>query len=159
MQFFHVNPFSASAVFLLWHCLVSPPALPPVVPNDNRTPAGTLSDGVLSLELRAAVGLWQPGGKSGPALTVQAFGHDAAPLSAPAPLIRVPEGTQIDVRVRNELSDSLRVFGLCDRAAACVPLDVPAGETPPAPLRQWTGRHLSLLGHHHRHAAAVQGGR
>ncbi len=129
MQFFHVNPFSVSAVFLLWHCLVSPPVLPPVVPNDNRTPAGTLSEGVLSLELRAAVGLWQPGGKTGPALTVQAFGHDSASLSAPAPLIRVPEGTQIDVRVRNELSDPLRVFGLCDRAAPCVPLDVPAGES------------------------------
>ena len=100
-----------------------------MVPNDNRTSAGTLRDGVLSLELRAAVGVWQPGAETGPTLTVQAFGQGSAPLSAPAPLIRVPEGTQIQVSVRNELSDPLRVSGLCDRAAACAPLDVPPGET------------------------------
>ena len=122
-----------------------PAAPPPVVANDNRTPAGTLVDGMLSLDLRASVGAWRPGSETDPPLTVQAFGHGAAPLSSPAPLIRVPEGTQIDVRIHNQLPDPMRVFGLCDRTAACVPIDVPAGETrrlrfasgPPGTYHYW----------------------
>jgi FtsP/CotA-like multicopper oxidase with cupredoxin domain len=102
----------------------------PVVANDNRMPAGTLANGVLSLELRAAVGVWRPGSEDGPALTVQAFGAGVAALSVPAPLIRIPEGTQVDVRVRNELPEPMRVFGFCDRGAAtCAALEVPGGET------------------------------
>ena len=103
-------------------------AVPAVVPNDNRTPAGRLAGGVLSVELRAAVGGWRPGGADGPSLTVQAFGETLGKLSSPAPMIRVAEGTQIEVTIHNELPDSLRVAGLCDRSASCAPLDVPAGE-------------------------------
>ncbi|MBA2305930.1 MAG: hypothetical protein H0W08_25330 [Acidobacteria bacterium] len=67
--------------------------------NDNRTAAGTLIDGVLSLELRAEAGVWRPAGQSGPAIRIVAFGEGAASLSAPAPLVRVAEGTEIAVRV------------------------------------------------------------
>ncbi len=118
---------------------------PPVVANDNRRPAGRLADGVLSLDLRGSVGVWRPGSETGPALTVQAFGEGSSPLTAPAPLIRVPEGTQIDVRIHNQLTDPMRVSGLCDRAAACAPIEVPAGETrrlrfasgPPGTYHYW----------------------
>jgi FtsP/CotA-like multicopper oxidase with cupredoxin domain len=42
----------------------------------------------------------------------------------------VPEGSEIAASVRNELPRPLRVHGLCERgAAACAPIDVPAGET------------------------------
>ena len=34
--------------------------LPPIENNDNRRPAGRLVDGVLTLDLRAGVGLWRP---------------------------------------------------------------------------------------------------
>ena len=108
----------------------TPLSMPGVVANDNRRPAGTLADGVLTLELRAASGLWQPQGASGPALRVQAFGEEGQSLSTPAPLIRVPEGTEIAVSIRNELPDGLRVHGLCERGvAACAPIPVAPGET------------------------------
>ena len=104
-------------------------ALPPVAANDNRRAAGALDDGVLTLNLRVAAGLWQPEREAGPSLRIEAFGEGASPLTVPAPLIRVPEGTEIAARVRNELSHAVRVHGLCERGgAACTPLDVPAGE-------------------------------
>jgi manganese oxidase len=120
--------------------------LPAVAINDNRRPAGTLANGRLTLALRANAGLWRPEGGAGPALTVEAFGEGASPLSAPAPLIRVPEGTEIAASVRNELAAPMRVHGLCERGAAtCAPLDVPAGETrhvrfntgPPGTYHYW----------------------
>jgi manganese oxidase len=102
--------------------------IPPVVANDNRRPAGALDQGVLTLALRAAAGQFRPEGDSGRALRVEAFGEGQSPLSSPAPLIRVPEGTEIRAAIRNELADVLRVNGLCDRGApTCAPIDVPAG--------------------------------
>ena len=105
-------------------------ALPLVATNDNRRAAGTRDGGVLTLNLRAAAGIWQPERDAGPSLRIEAFGEDAAPLTVPAPLVRVPEGTEIAARVRNELPHALRVYGLCERGGAtCAPLEVPAGET------------------------------
>jgi FtsP/CotA-like multicopper oxidase with cupredoxin domain len=103
--------------------------LPPIVTHDNREPAGSLADGVLTLELRAQLGVWHSEGDAGRALTVEAFGDGSSPPSAPAPLIRVPEGTEIAATVRNDLEYALRVFGLCDRSGSeCPPIDVPARE-------------------------------
>ncbi len=105
-------------------------ALPPVVINDNRKPAGVFENGTLTLRLRAGRGLWRPEGEAGPALTIEAFGEGTSPLMAPAPLIRVPQGTEILASVRNELTSTMRLFGFCERgAAACVPIDIPAGTT------------------------------
>ena len=111
--------------------IVPPEArLPAIAINDNRHPAGTLTNGTLRLDLRANAGLWRPEGDAGPALRVEAFGEGSSPLSVPAPLIRVPEDTEIAASVRNELSSAMRVHGLCERGgAACAPIDVPAGET------------------------------
>src|SRR5687767_127956 len=61
----------------------------PVHINDNRHPAGTVADGVLSVSLRAGLGLWRPEGQSGPELTIEAFGEDTGTLQVPAPLVRV----------------------------------------------------------------------
>jgi FtsP/CotA-like multicopper oxidase with cupredoxin domain len=141
----HVIPLLALAAILNGMPPSRSSTSEPVVANDNRTPAGTLADGVLSLELRAAIGSWRPGSATGPALTVQAFGDGSSPLTAPAPLIRVPQGTRIEVRVTNELPDAMRVFGLCDRAAACAPIEVPAGASrllrfgsgPPGTYHYW----------------------
>lgn len=99
-----------------------------VVPYDNTRAAGVVDDGTMTIRLRAASGLWRPEGAGGPALTVEAFGEEGASLTVPAPLIRVTEGTTIVVSVRNDLTASLRVHGLCahDRRP-CQPLDVPPG--------------------------------
>ena len=108
----------------------SPDTLPRIAINDNREPAGTLEGGVLVLKLRAAVGVWRPEGEDGPALEVEAFGDPSGLLQAPAPLIRVPEGTEIAVTLRNDLNRPLRVHGLCARdGSPCAPVDLPAAST------------------------------
>jgi FtsP/CotA-like multicopper oxidase with cupredoxin domain len=113
--------------------LTPPPAERPlteVVTNDNRTPSGSLAGGTLTLKLRAAEGVWRPEGPTGPALQVQAFGEGTSSLMVPAPLIRVPEGTEIVASVRNDVDAPLRVHGLCERRGApCAPLEVASGET------------------------------
>ena len=104
--------------------------LPAVAINDNRQAAGTLAGGTLTLTFRARVGVWRPEGAAGPALPIEAFGEGAAPLTIPAPLIRVSEGTEVAATVRNELTATMRVHGLCERSgAACAPLEIPGGET------------------------------
>ncbi len=98
----------------------------PVEINDNRTPAGSRAGDTLTLELRAGLGVWWPEGPSGPSLTVEAFGAGAAALQVPAPLIRVPEGTTILARVRNDLDQVLELHGLCARdGSPCANVAVP----------------------------------
>ena len=102
----------------------------PVVVNDNRRPAGTLEGGILTLTLRAGRGVWHPEGPAGPGLTIEALGETATPLTVPAPMIRVTEGTTIVASIRNDLDAALVVRGLCARdRSACAPMSVPAGET------------------------------
>jgi manganese oxidase len=97
-----------------------------VYPNDNRRSAGALEDGTLVLKLRAAVGFWRPEGEAGPALRIEAFGEESGPLTAPAPLIRVPAGTEVVASIRNDLDAPLRVHGLCARdGAPGAPIEVP----------------------------------
>ena len=93
---------------------------PSIAINDNRQPAGTLAGGVLTLDLRANYGAWQPDGERGPVLRIQAFGEGTSPLSIPAPLVRVPEGTEIAARIRNDLSDAMRVNGLCEQGGRII---------------------------------------
>ncbi|HEU5479623.1 MAG TPA: multicopper oxidase domain-containing protein, partial [Candidatus Tumulicola sp.] len=92
--------------------------MPAIQANENRVPAGTLSNGVLHLTLDARTGLWQPDGPSREVLVVQAFGEPGRPLQAPGPLVRVPAGTIVDATVRNELpGKTLAMHGLQDRPA------------------------------------------
>jgi FtsP/CotA-like multicopper oxidase with cupredoxin domain len=133
------QPFEECAVLLAdvarilliasgWLSLASAPP-PDVMPNDNRVGAGGIVDGVLTVELRAGIGVWRPEGMGGRAITIEAFGETNGRLTAPAPLIRVPEGTEIAASVRNDLPRLLRIHGLCEPGgAACPPLNVPPGE-------------------------------
>jgi FtsP/CotA-like multicopper oxidase with cupredoxin domain len=101
---------------------------PRIADNDNRQPAGELRGGTLFLALRAARGIWQPEGAAGPALAVDAFGEIGAPLTVPAPLVRVRQGVEIAASVRNDLDTPIRVHGLCARdGSPCAPMEVPAG--------------------------------
>ncbi len=87
-----------------------------IVANDNRAPAGTLKNGVLTLRLEAREGEWRPDRDSDPGLLVRAFAEEGRPLVVPGPLIRVPEGTEIHAFFRNALVDStLIVYGLSQR--------------------------------------------
>ncbi len=91
-------------------------ALPEITANDNRAPAGQLRGGVLTIELEARTGIWYPEEKEGPGLEVQAFAEEGKPPQIPGPLIRVPEGTEIHVRVRNSIANAtLEIHGLHTR--------------------------------------------
>lgn len=88
-----------------------------VQPNDNRVAAGTLRAGVLSLTLVARKAEWHPDGESAPGTPMLAFGEERGPARIPGPLVRAPAGTRADVAVRNDLPDSLRLYGLHDRTS------------------------------------------
>jgi hypothetical protein len=64
-----------------------------IATNDNRQPAGRLQNGVLTLQLELRRGTWHPEGEDGEAIPVYAFAEAGKPLQAPAPLIRVPQGS------------------------------------------------------------------
>ncbi len=88
-----------------------PQALPIATPNDNRTPAGMLRDGVLTIALDAKLVTWHPDGDSLPGLSVEAFAESGQRPTAPGPLVRVPAGTEIRASVRNSLDrDTLTFF-------------------------------------------------
>jgi manganese oxidase len=108
------------------------PEGPRVAPNDNRTRAGELRDGVLTASLVMTEGAWYPDGPEGCAIRVRAFAEEAAPgegtpgegtsggaatqeavlPQVPGPLIRVPVGTELRVTIRNALPDTQWVRGL-----------------------------------------------
>lgn len=91
---------------------------PQIVWNDNDRPAGRLEDGTLTLDLEVRRGLWHVLGNDEPAVSVLAFAEVGQPASIPAPLIRVPEGTRVEVSVTNPMDAPLEVEGLSGRATA-----------------------------------------
>ena len=100
--------------------------------NDNRQPAGTLRDGVLTLRLDARVAAWHPDGDSALGADVPAFAEDGGSPQIPGPLVRVPAGTRVVVTVRNSLpGDTVTVHGLHSRGvagAAPAPIRLAPGE-------------------------------
>src|SRR6185312_8303340 len=87
------------------------PSPPPIEANDNRRPAGTLHDGVLTVSLEARDGMWYPEGPNGMGLATAAFSETGRPLQNPGPLIRVPVGTQVRATVRNALAVPMTLVG------------------------------------------------
>jgi FtsP/CotA-like multicopper oxidase with cupredoxin domain len=93
--------------------------------NDNRAPAGTLRDGVLSIDLEVREVDWRPDGDANPGIVVRAFSERGKGASVPGPLIRVREGTTIHARVTNPLArGTLLVRGLSTRGGPAI-----AGDT------------------------------
>ena len=93
-----------------------------VMPNDNRAPAGTLRDGVLTLRIEARLASWHPDGDDAPGAIVPAFAEAGGPARIPGPLIRVPAGTEVVVVLRNRLDGAtLDVHGLGERIALASP--------------------------------------
>src|SRR3954471_21193602 len=117
---FLLTPVSLLAVGTA-HGQTQPSGTPPVamaVANDNRTPAGVLKDGVLTLHLVALVARWQPEGQGphDPVRIVQTFAEEGKAPQIPGPLVRVPEGTEIRMTVRNTLPGApLRIYGAMTR--------------------------------------------
>jgi len=105
-------------------------ALPPIVANQNHTPAGSLRDGVLSLQLEIAKGEWHPEAEDGIGLAVYAFGESGGALQNPGPLIRVPQGTQIQATLHNSLTIPITVHGLGEPGSDAVVKVAPGGTEP-----------------------------
>src|SRR5687767_7590190 len=94
----------------------NPPSGAPVVnANDNRTRAGTLENGVLTVRLVVQMSEWRPQAADGPGILVPAFAEEGKQPQIPAPLIRVPRGTRVRTMVRNALPDSIIVRGLAGK--------------------------------------------
>ena len=103
-----------------------------IVINDNRTAAGTLGDGALTVRLDARVGQWHPDTDTTPGVQVKAFAVEGGRLQIPGPLIRVTEGTEVRAVIRNSLSDPLVVHGLYTRPGAATveePPSIAPGQT------------------------------
>ncbi len=89
--------------------------LPAIAANDNRSSAGELRNGVLIIRLEVGEGQWHPESNAGLAIPIYAFGEAGRPLQNPGPLIRVPQGTQIQATVHNALPVGVTVHGLHER--------------------------------------------
>jgi FtsP/CotA-like multicopper oxidase with cupredoxin domain len=96
-------------------CSARAQSLPPIMANDNRTPGGTLRDGVLYLQLELRKGVWHPESDDGEAIPSYAFGEARKPLQVPAPAIRVPQGATIDITLNNSLTVPVTIHGLHQR--------------------------------------------
>ncbi len=81
-------------------------ALSRVVANDNRTPAGTLRNGVLTIELSVVMARWYPEAADGPFVDLPVFAEEGKAPTIPGPLVRAPKGTRLRLVVRNALGDS-----------------------------------------------------
>ena len=89
-----------------------------IVPNDNRTPAGTLKDGVLTLQLNLTKADWHPEANDGETIPAYAFAESNKPPQVPAPTIRVPQGTIIDITISSQLPVPVTLHGLHQRPGA-----------------------------------------
>ena len=89
--------------------------LPLIAVNDNRTPAGNLRNGVLTLQLELRKGDWHPEGEHGETIPVYAFGEAGKSLQIPSPTIRVPQGTTIDIALHSTLGVPATLHGFHQR--------------------------------------------
>jgi len=82
--------------------------------NDNRRPAGEFKNGTLYLELETRLGAWYLESREGKAIPVYAFAEAGKPLQLPGPLIRVPQGSMIEVKFNHAFTGSdLVLHGFC----------------------------------------------
>ncbi|HEX6053182.1 MAG TPA: hypothetical protein VFZ21_28135, partial [Gemmatimonadaceae bacterium] len=119
--------FPAPAVLLVAAALVQesvtppPPRLPLPRPvanapiahvNDNRHPAGTLSNGRLTLSLDVVESAFQAEGDHDPIVRALAFAETGKAPEIPGPLLRAPLGTVVHLTVRNRSDSAVMLGGL-----------------------------------------------
>ncbi len=97
--------------------------------NDNRTSAGSLKDGVLTIHLELTSGDWYPEADGGPNMRVDALAEEGKSPQVPGPLVRVPQGTEIRVTFRNLLPSAAIIHGMHPHPGdAKDVLQVPSGQ-------------------------------
>jgi len=122
--------FGVLSLIVAAQSLPSATPIPPrIAANSNRAAAGKLENGVLTLHLEMRQADWYPEADTGPSMKVYAFGEEGKPPQVPAPLIRVPQGTQIHVTLHNFLPTNAIVHGLHQHPGEIADVVlVPAGE-------------------------------
>lgn len=106
--------------------------IPEAAVNDNRTPAGILRNGVLSLHLEMRQAVWYPEENGKAHLIVSAFAEEGHTPQIPGPMVRVPEGTEIAASIRNLLDHTIYVHGLNQRTEISSASPFPSSPTDPA---------------------------
>jgi manganese oxidase len=129
-----VTPLVAAAIIAFAMTLPHPAhaAIQQVVaePNPNLAAAGKYEAGALHVSLELRMARWHPDGKHGTGLLIPVFAEAGKAPQVPAPLLRMPAGTEVVVTLRNSLKVSASVFGLHARPAdAALPIRLEAGET------------------------------
>ncbi len=82
-----------------------------IAANDNRRSAGTLKNGVLTVQLEARTGTWYPEGEHGVGTATAAWAEVGRPLENPGPVIRASVGTVVRASIHNALAKPLTVYG------------------------------------------------
>jgi FtsP/CotA-like multicopper oxidase with cupredoxin domain len=87
--------------------------------NDNRVPAGKLENNVLELNLEVVWSDFYPETRNHPGLRLVTIAEKGKAPTIPAPLIRVPTGTRIHVKLHNTLTDSTAtIYGFQKRPSS-----------------------------------------
>jgi len=97
---------------LLLTAIAAGETIPTASCNDNRTEAGTLTNGVLSVHLEARQAVWYPNEVGKAHLIVSAFAEEGHGPQIPGPLLRVPVGVEVSATIRNSLDHTIYVHGL-----------------------------------------------
>ncbi|HET7373861.1 MAG TPA: multicopper oxidase domain-containing protein [Gemmatimonadaceae bacterium] len=103
-------------------------APPVLVPNPNTAPAGSVRDGVLTIDLEATTARWHREGGAPSVKVTDAFAEPGRTPTIPGPLVRIPAGTELRFRVRNRLARSI-TFYVPTSIVADDSVVVPAGAT------------------------------
>ena len=120
----------AAAFVLLPAAATAQTRFPVSTANDNRTPAGTLANGVLALKLNVVRAMFHLDRDDDPGVDLLAIQEAGRAPSIPAPLIRVPAGTEIRTTIHNTLTDSsVLVSGLSGARTAKDTVRIQPGET------------------------------
>ena len=91
----------AAICFSAAFSLTAETTLPAISGNDNKTRAGHLDSGFLTLHLELRQGSWHPEAPEGRSIPAYSFAEEGRDLQTPGPLIRVPQGTELRVSLHN----------------------------------------------------------
>jgi FtsP/CotA-like multicopper oxidase with cupredoxin domain len=115
-------PTLSAALIATQAPLVAPPPrlpLPRPSPNairasvhSNHSPAGTRAAGSLTIALDVVESAWKPEGDTDPEVPILAFAERGKSPLVPGPMIRVPQGTEVRLTLRNSVDSAITVGGL-----------------------------------------------
>jgi FtsP/CotA-like multicopper oxidase with cupredoxin domain len=116
-----LTPLLAAAIAAQAPLVTPPPRLPLPRPapnavratvHSNHVASGTRAGNTLTIALDIVESAWKPEGEDDPEVPVFAFAERGKAPSVPGPMIRVPQGTDVRVTLRNRLDTAITIGGL-----------------------------------------------